>query len=134
MSLERVDSLIGHVMAKHLGESKKAQADYFEEVHQELAPLARALESKVDSLELQLRESRANDIAAMRWLTDCRFAVGDDGKRMLPEFVEYLKEIKRQRDELLAELSKAADYHRSHECYSEAKRLDKYIASAKGGV
>lgn len=39
-----------------------------------------------------------------------------------------------QRDELLAELDKAAAYHRSHECYSEAARLDKYAASVKAGV
>lgn len=35
-------------------------------------------------------------------------------------------------DELLAELEKAAEYHRSHECYAEAKRLDDYIAAVKG--
>ncbi len=61
------------------------------------------LESKRETLESLLAESRANDIAAMGWLADCRFAVGDNGKRMLPEFVDYLKEIKKQRDELLSD-------------------------------
>ena len=42
--------------------------------------------------------------------------------------------IEEQRDELLEELKKAAAYHRSHECYSEAKRIDEYIASVKGGA
>jgi len=36
-----------------------------------------------------------------------------------------------QRDELLDELEKAANYHASHECYSEAKRVRDFIASVK---
>lgn len=64
------------------------------------------LASKCETLETALAESRANDIAAMGWLADCRFAVGDNGKRMLQEFVDYLREMKKQRDELLAALEK----------------------------
>lgn len=41
-----------------------------------------------------LAEARDNDRAAMGWLVDARAASGDDGKRMLPEFVEYLKELR----------------------------------------
>lgn len=41
-----------------------------------------------------LAEARDNDRAAMGWLVDARAAAGDDGKRMLPEFVEYLKGLK----------------------------------------
>lgn len=41
-----------------------------------------------------LLESRANDRAAMGWLADARAAAGDNGKRMLPEFVVYLKELR----------------------------------------
>lgn len=50
-------------------------------------------------------------------------------RRICAETIEWLLS---QREELIAELSKAAEYHRSHECYSEATRLDKYIASVKG--
>ncbi len=71
------------------------------------APIASALAvtalcDAYESLESILAESRSNDMASMRLVADCRFAVGDDGKRMFPEFVEFLKELKNQRDELLA--------------------------------
>ena len=46
MTTERVNDLIARVMLKHPGESKAAQAAYFEDVHQELAPLARDLEKQ----------------------------------------------------------------------------------------
>ena len=36
----------------------------------------------------------------LKFLTDIRFALGDDGKRMQDEFVEYCKEIKAERDRL----------------------------------
>lgn len=42
----------------------------------------------------------------IRLVTDIRFAIGDNGKRMLDEFVEYAKKIKRDRDDLLAALEK----------------------------
>ncbi len=44
MNTPRVDALIHRVMAEHPGVSAHAQAVYYEAVHQELAPLARALE------------------------------------------------------------------------------------------
>ena len=46
------------------------------------------------ALSTALAEARDNDRAAMGWLVDARAAAGDDGKRMLPEFVEYLKGLK----------------------------------------
>ena len=51
-------------------------------------------EAEIKVLSDALQESRANDAAAMGWLAECRFASGDNGKRMLPEFVEYLRELK----------------------------------------
>ena len=42
------------------------------------------------------------------------------------------EDAEKQRDELLDELEKAASYHASHECYSEAKRVRAFIASVKG--
>lgn len=62
------------------------------------------LTGTADALERQLNEARNNDITAMGYLADCRIASGDNGKRMLPDFVEYLRETKQQRDELLSSL------------------------------
>ena len=64
---------------------------------------------EADALERQLNEARNNDITAMGYLADCRIASGDNGKRMLPEFVEYLREMKRQRDELLTAVIAVVD-------------------------
>lgn len=56
-----------------------------------------------------LEESRRNDMHCMSWLADARLASGDDGKRMLPGFVQYLKDLKAQRDELLEALDLLID-------------------------
>lgn len=63
--------------------------------------LKKAQDGEIVALR-QRDEARKNDYHAMAWLADCRIAVGDNGKRMLPEFVEHLKALKQQRDELLA--------------------------------
>lgn len=70
----------------------------------ELIRQMECLEYAAEANKTLLLESRQNDYQAMAWLAECRFAVGDDGKRMLPEFVEHLKSLERQRDELLAAL------------------------------
>jgi len=63
-----------------------------------------ALLDRVEELERQLSASEdatelikadATIASLLHWLAEARFAVGDDGKRMLPEFVEYLKEMAR---------------------------------------
>ena len=77
-------------------------------------------------LEHQLRESRQNDYHAMSYLADCRFAVGDDGKRMLPEFIEYLKALKQQRDELLASLKEARELVEDWGAYAPAYMQEKH--------
>lgn len=41
-------------------------------------------------LAQSLAESRANDRAAMGWLTSLRWASGDRGERMLPELVTHI--------------------------------------------
>jgi len=53
--MERVDTLIERVMAKRKGTSALAQARYYEEVHQELAPLARDIERQRDKLLAMLK-------------------------------------------------------------------------------
>ncbi|WP_186040618.1 hypothetical protein [Burkholderia gladioli] len=50
----RVDELIAGVMKRFPGESRSAQARYYEEVHQHLAPLARELEAEVARLRVAL--------------------------------------------------------------------------------
>ena len=42
-------------------------------------------------LAQSLAESRANDQAAMGWLTSLRWASGDRGERMLPELVSHIE-------------------------------------------
>lgn len=48
---------------------------------------------RADNAELaqSLAESRANDRAAMGWLTSLRLASGDRGERMLPELVSHIE-------------------------------------------
>ena len=50
---------------------------------------------RADNAELaqSLAESRANDQAAMGWLTSLRWASGDRGERMLPELVAHIEEL-----------------------------------------
>jgi hypothetical protein len=80
MSAPRVEACIQEVMREHPGETPAALARYFEAVHQELAPLARELESQlaaqrafakaeIDSLRDQLREQRRRAVAADRRAT-----------------------------------------------------------------
>lgn len=52
-----------------------------------------AATEEVRSLESALSESRANDMRSMRLVADLRFALGDNGKRMFPELIEYAKTL-----------------------------------------
>lgn len=47
MQRERVDALISRICREHLGESQKAQAKYYQVLHEQLAPLARLLEKDI---------------------------------------------------------------------------------------
>jgi len=51
----------------------------------------RRLRAENVGLAQSLAESRANDQAAMGWLTSLRWASGDRGERMLPELVEHIE-------------------------------------------
>lgn len=56
MTRETVDRLIARVMAQHPGHgTPKLQLEYFEAVHQELAPLARELEAENQRLHAQMQ-------------------------------------------------------------------------------
>lgn len=50
--------------------------------------------------ELRAEVERLRDSDQVNCLVDIRFAVGDNGKRMQPELVEFIKGIVRERDEL----------------------------------
>mgnify|MGYP003440285170 CR=1 FL=1 len=56
---------------------------------------AELLRLRAEKAELaqSLSESRANDQAAMGWLTSLRWASGDRGERMLPELVEHIESL-----------------------------------------
>lgn len=54
MTRETVEALIDRVMAKYTGLGPAAEARYFKAVHQEIAPLARDLETENEQLRRQL--------------------------------------------------------------------------------
>ncbi len=91
--------------------------------------LIRQLEHHKSDSEVNIRllaEARKNDAHCMAWLADCRIAVDDNGKRMLPEFVEYLKALKQQRDELLASLKEARELVEDWGAYAPAYMQEKH--------
>ena len=51
----------------------------------------RRLRAENAEMAQSLAESRANDQAAMGWLTSLRWASGDRGERMLPELVTHIE-------------------------------------------
>ena len=53
----------------------------------------RRLRAENAGLAQSLAESRANDQAAMGWLTSLRWASGDRGERMLPELVAHIESL-----------------------------------------
>lgn len=48
----------------------------------------------------ELKELQASNMALLNLLADIRAAVGDDGKRMQEELVQFLRELKEERDAL----------------------------------
>lgn len=71
----------------------------FDDSLQDLIDRVDKAEAECIELKKQLAESQANDLAAIRWLADARIASGDDGLRMLPDFIQYLKSLKSEIDE-----------------------------------
>lgn len=70
--------------------------DYYSSVQDDAQVLLltaelRRLRAENAGLAQSLAESRANDQAAMGWLTSLRWASGDRGERMLPELVEHIE-------------------------------------------
>jgi len=69
------DGLIRRVMKEHPGVSARAQADYYEAVHQELAPLARDFEKQITVLKAE-NEQMKKDLM-QRW-KERRFSSSDE--------------------------------------------------------
>ena len=59
-----------------------------------MAAELRRLRAEVEALKTDLKTSRADEMQAMRWLTEMRFASGDDGKLMLPEIVAHIEALR----------------------------------------
>ena len=73
----------------------------------ELTAELRRLRAENAELAQSLAESRANDQAAMGWLTSLRWASGDRGERMFPELVTHIEGLAKDagRYRLIAKLS-----------------------------
>lgn len=69
----RVEACIQDVMRRFPGYSVSAQARYYEEVHQHLSPLARALERELAAAGARIRELE-QEAARYRWLKARVFA------------------------------------------------------------
>ena len=77
----------------------------------------RRLRAENAELAQSLAESRANDQAAMGWLTSLRWASGDRGERMLPELVTHIESLAKDagRLDLLDSLCEAYGFQDIHE-------------------
>lgn len=84
--------------------------------------MAAANPSAVLELVRRLREAEA----ALGWLADCRIASGDNGKRMLTEFVEYLRELKTNSDQIgeLQEALRTCHLKMAHRALQFRKQLE----------
>lgn len=67
-----VDCLIALTMAEHPGTGRTEQAEFYEAVHMELAPLARQLEREARRWRRKLHQLRLDVLAVMpeNWLED----------------------------------------------------------------
>lgn len=83
--MKRVDDIISETMARFPGVSRTAQAEYYEEVHQHLAPLARELEIETDRLK-QLLRAESDRVLHFRDVLRMLAAVA---RRYLPDYDEH---------------------------------------------
>ena len=60
-----------------------------------------------ERLETDLAAARAGANSAIKLVTDMRFALGDNGKRMQPELIEYCRQLVADRAELVKALKDA---------------------------
>ena len=72
------------------------------------ATLAEALEA-IQSLEARLEVEARTTWSLLSYLSDLRFALGDDGRRMQDELLEYCRDLRRAKDVVQAALGNGAD-------------------------
>lgn len=72
------------------------------------ATLAEALEA-IQSLEARLEVEARTTWSLLSYLSDLRFALGDDGLRMQDELLEYCRDLRRAKDAIQAALGNGAD-------------------------
>lgn len=90
---ESVEALIERVMAAHPGQSPKQLAAYFEAVHQELAPLARALEQDNESLRQQVaeRDQQFQDMGRLIAQLSTKLKKADPQATLVERSMDYLQ-------------------------------------------
>ena len=69
------------------------------------ATLAEALES-IQSLEARLEVEARTTWSLLSYLADLRFALGDDGRRMQDELLEYCRDLRSSKDTIQAALGR----------------------------
>jgi len=101
----RVDALIQRYKEKHPSITTKGHADYYEDMHQGLAPLARKLEKELDATDVQILALLAENKELGESLAEeCGLRV-HDGKvmdKLRAEIKEKDKKIARLNNRVLA--------------------------------
>lgn len=86
----------------------KARAACAEIAHEAKLALDEALGS-IQSLEARLEVEARTTWSLLSYLADLRFALGDDGRRMQDELLEYCRDLRRSKDVVQAALGNGAD-------------------------
>ena len=86
----------------------KARAACAEIAHEAKLALDEALES-IQPLETRLKVEARTTSSLLSYLADLRFALGDNGKRMQDELLDYCRDLRRSKDVIQAALGNGAD-------------------------
>lgn len=63
----------------------------------------------LSALQARLEVETSTAFSLLRYLTELRFALGDNGKRMQDELLDYCRELRRNKDAIQAALGNGAD-------------------------
>ncbi|OQA31299.1 MAG: hypothetical protein BWY56_02391 [Acidobacteria bacterium ADurb.Bin340] len=86
----------------------RARVAAAEMAHEAKLALDEALGS-IQSLEARLEAEARTTRSLLSYLADLRFALGDDGRRMQDELLDYCRELRRNKDAIQAALGNGAD-------------------------
>lgn len=86
----------------------RARVAAAEMAHEAKLALDEALGS-IQSLEARLEVEARTTWSLLSYLADLRFALGDDGRRMQDELLEYCRDLRRSKDTIQAALGNGAD-------------------------